>query len=314
MQLAHSKYALILGALAVVISQFMVIYFWSDAKYATLINGVILIVLTINFNGLQFERSINQEVSAILNASTEQNSSTIGQEDLVHLPSCVQNWIIQSGAIKQPRTTNGFLQQKAKMKLKPEQTNWYLAEAMQVSVIDQPAFVWTVDLSMNPLMSIKGRDKFVSGKGEMLIKMNALINIVDATGEKIDEGSLQRFLGELVWFPSLALSEYISWESITENSAKATMNYEGTTGEGVFYFNGNGDFVKFIAKRFQGNQPDAKRKDWILTVDDYATFEGIRVPSKMKATWALDSGDWTWLELEILNIDYNLSTSFELPK
>ena len=313
LRLIHSNYAMLIGGLAVVVSQFLVIYFWSDAKYATLLNGLILMVLTINFSAFQFERTIDQEISVILEQSTDQVPSSINPEDLLKLPLCVQNWMVQSGATKQPRTRNGFLQQKAKMKLKPEQDNWYVADAKQISEIDQPAFVWTVDLAMNPLMGIKGRDKFVEGKGEMLIKMNALFNVVDATGAKIDEGSLQRFLGELVWFPSLALSEYVTWESITENSAKATMKYEGTEGSGIFHFNNRGDFTKFVARRYRGNEPDAARKDWVLTVDEYATFEGIRVPSKMKATWVLDSGDWTWLELEILAIDYNISPAFEWP-
>jgi hypothetical protein len=42
-----------------------------------------------------------------------------------------------------------------------------------------------------------------------------------------------------------------------------------------------------------------------LTVDDYKVFGGIKVPSKMKATWILDDLDWTWLELEIADMEYN---------
>jgi len=57
----------------------------------------------------------------------------------------------------------------------------------------------------------------------------------------------------------------------------------------------------------QGNEPDSERKEWILTVDDYAVFEGIKVPSKIKATWKLDAGEWTWLHLEITDIQYNVS-------
>ncbi len=64
--------------------------------------------------------------------------------------------------------------------------------------------------------------------------------------------------------------------------------------------------MKFSAMRFQGNDPDAEREEWVLTVDGYCVFDGIRIPSEMKATWKLDAGDWTWQELEILNIEYDL--------
>jgi len=204
------------------------------------------------------------------------------------------------------KATHGKVIQKALMQMKPEQKNWYPATAIQHTNISEPAFIWSVDLKMNPLMWFKGRDKFQNGKGEMLIKMNALLSIVNDRGVKIDEGSLQRYLGEMAWFPSLALSPYVKWKEIDESSAQATMSYLGVTGNGTFYFDKKGNFTKFVAHRFQGNAPDSKRKKWVLTVDDYAVFEGIKVPSQMKATWKLDAGDWTWLNLEILDIRYNV--------
>jgi len=167
-------------------------------------------------------------------------------------------------------------------------------------------FSFTVKLKMNPIIKIKGRDKFVNGKGEMLIKMNSLITIVNEKGEKMDEGTMQRFLGELVWYPSFAINKHISWEYIDSNSAKATMSYKGTLASGIFHFDDDGKFVKFIANRYKGNEEDAKRYPWILTVDEYKIFEGIRVPTKMKASWELENGKWTWLELEIENIQYNV--------
>jgi hypothetical protein len=139
----------------------------------------------------------------------------------------------------------------------------------------------------------------------MLIKMNSLIKIVDEKGEKLNEGSMQRFLGEMVWFPSLALSHYITWKEVNDTTATATMDYKGTKASGTFYFSEEGDFVKYTAMRFKGNEDDAKRYEWVLLVDEYKTFEGIKVPSKMTATWKLENEDWTWLKLEIENIEYN---------
>lgn len=90
--------------------------------------------------------------------------------------------------------------------MKPEQEKWMSATAIQYTTIETPAFIWAVDVKMNPFLYAVGRDKFENGKGEMLIKLNSLIN---------------------------------------------------------------------------------------------------KVPSKMTATWKLDNNDWTWLKLEIENIEYN---------
>jgi hypothetical protein len=191
------------------------------------------------------------------------------------------------------------------MKMKPDQKDWMEATATQYTFIDKPSLVWNVHVKMNSFIFLLGRDKFTKGKGEMLIKMNSLIPVVDEKGSKIDEGSIQRYLGEMVWFPSLALSPYVNWEEIDDNSAKATMEYMGTKGSGVFHFNSEGDFTKFSAMRFKDNDETSKRYEWVLLVQNYSEFEGIRVPSEMTATWKLEDGDWTWLELKIQDIKYN---------
>jgi len=290
---------------AVIISGILIISTWSDAKYGMIPNVIILMLAFVSFSSCSMNKMISRETEEILDAVKVSEPEIKTNADITELPAPVQSWMRSTGIIGKPAITNACVHQKALMKMKPEQLDWFSAEALQYTTMNPPAFIWTVNMKMMPMVTIKGRDKYLDGKGEMIIKMNSFINVVNEKGTRMDEGTLQRFLGELVWFPSLALSPYITWESIDENSAKATMTYNGTTGSGTFYFNEEGDFVKFIALRFKGNEDGAKRYPWILTVDDYAVFEGIKVPSKMKATWKLDEGDWTWLELEISLINYN---------
>ena len=60
---------------------------------------------------------------------------------------------------------------------------------------------------------------------------------------------MQRFFGEMVWFPSLALSPHITWEPINGKSAKATLDYQGTSGSGTLFFNEEGDVIRVSALR-----------------------------------------------------------------
>jgi hypothetical protein len=53
------------------------------------------------------------------------------------------------------------------------------------------------------------------------------------------------------------------------------------------------------------NDANAQRHEWVLEVSDYQIFEGIKIPSKMTATWKLPEGDWTWLKLQIDDVTYN---------
>lgn len=298
------KYGWIIGLIAVLASQVLIILFWKDAKFGTIPNVIILVVSLVQMGQYRFDQMVQEETGRILSDNKQNITQTLSEEAIRDLPKAVKNWLRRSGAIGKPFQSLGKVVQRAEMQMKPGQ-DWMKASALQYTTIDKPGFIWTVDVRMNPLFGFRGRDKFENGKGEMLIKLNSLVNVVNAQGEKLDEGSLQRYLGEMVWFPSLALSPHVRWEAIDDTSAKATMSFNGTEGSGIFYFDVNGDVKKFVAWRFQGNEDSAERREWVMEIEDYGVFEGIRVPTKMTATWKLDADDWTWLKLEVTEIRYN---------
>jgi len=300
-----NKYAWLAGIAAVIVSQVLIILFWKDAAFGTLPNVLILAVSVFSFGTFSFNKLIEHETNLILSQNNPKNEKIITESDIESLPGPVKKWLSHSGAVGRPYVNVGKVLQKAEMKLKPEQESWMDATAVQYTTIGNPAFIWSVDVKINRVLSFKGRDRFENGKGRMLIKMNSLINIVNDHGEKLDEGTLQRYLGEMVWFPSLALSRHITWEALNDSTARATMNYNGTTGSGTFYFNAAGDVTRFSALRYKGNEPDARRHEWVMEIEGYNIFEGIKVPAEMSASWILEDGAWTWLKMEVTEIKYN---------
>jgi len=247
--LANTKYAWLVGLVAVTISQILIILLWKDARFGTIPNILILVVSIVSCGSYNFQKRVQQETNHLLSQNKIIEDKIINENDLKKLPEPVKNWLRNSGATGKPFISVGKVMQNAEMQMKPDQSNWMSAHAIQYTSVDNPAFIWTVDMKMNSLLNFQGRDKFENGEGEMLIKMNSLINVVNEQGEKLDEGTLQRYLGEMVWFPSLALSPYITWEQKNNTTVKASMTYKGTSGDGMFYFNANGEVAKFSALR-----------------------------------------------------------------
>lgn len=307
--IVNYKYSWLIGFLAIAVSQILIILIWKDAKFGTIPNALIFIVSFFSWGYYSFQKYILEETQQLLSQNKIIENKIMTESEIQLLPYPVKNWIRHSGALGRPLISIGKVVQSAQLKLNPGQENWMNATAIQYTTIDKPAFIWAVDVKMNNIVSFKGRDKFENGNGEMLIKMNSLINIVNEQGEKLSEASLQRFLGEMVWFPSLALSPYISWEQINDTTARATMSYKGTSGSGTFYFNDKSDITKFTAFRYKDNNAVAKKHEWSISISDYKTFEGVKVPAIMSSTWKLDAGDWTWLKLEVLDIKYNDESS-----
>lgn len=291
---------------AVILSQVLIILFWQDAKFGTIPNIIILLVAVVAFADWSFNRDVKNEIAEMFAQNPIAPKEILSEEKISSLPPIVQKWLRNSGAVGKEMILTVRLKQKGKMKMKPEQEKWYDANAVQYFTVDNPAFIWKVKVDMMPLVFFTGRDKFSDGKGNMLIKVLSLFNIVNTSdNEKINQGTLQRYLGETIWFPTAVVSPYIKWEEIDSLSAKATMSCKGTTGSAVFTFNEIGDFVKFSAMRYMDSEANSQLKEWIITLNEYKVYNGIKIPVKGEATWKLDDGDFTWYKLEIYDVEYN---------
>lgn len=310
LNLMHSNYWWFSGFIAVIASQVLIIHYWSDAKFGTLANLIILVAVIIAYSNFNFNNKIIEERKKLFERSQAVSEKVITKETISELPSILQKWLINSGTIGKKPISNVYLNQELQLKLNPDQENWNSGRAEQYFTINPPAFSWNINTQMKSILTVVGRDKFDDGKGEMIIKFLSLIPVANAQNhEKVNQASLQRYLAETVWFPSASLSPYITWETLGENSAKATMAYKGVKGTGEFYFDQNGNFKKFIAMRYE--DINAKEPtEWTVIATKTEERNGIKIPVECEANWKLERGKWTWLKLKITDIQYNVK---EMP-
>ena len=295
-----------LGLVAVLISQTLIILAWQDAKLGTIANILILLVSTSAFATHKFNTMVESESKHILQNINLDKFAVISENDVLHLPQIVRKWLFNSGTMGNPKVQTVRLKQVGTMRTKPN-SNWMPFEAMQYFNTKRPSFVWQTKVSAMPLITMMGRDKLMDGKGEMLIKLAGLLPVVNVSDNlKINSGAMLRYLAEICWFPSAVLNDYITWKTVDSNSAKATFNYKNQSVSGIFTFNDNGDFTSFKAYRYYGNNKNSQLEKWQITVDDYKVFHDIKIPSQCKVSWQLKDGDFNWLNVEIIDIDYNL--------
>ncbi len=295
-----------IGSVAVIISQFLIFNYWFDAKFGTIANIIILGVLLVAYSTFQFNKKVREERKLMFENSKTVDQKIITKETISNLPQIVQKWLIYSGAVGKEPISNVHLIQSLQLKMKEDQKAWNTAEADQYFTTEPPAFNWKTSIHMNSIINVVGRDKFESGGGEMSIKMFGIVPIADVKNSaKTNEATLQRYLAEIVWFPTAALSPYIKWEPIDDISTKAIMNYRGTECSGIFHFDSSGEFIKFTAMRFKDVKDD-ERKLWTVNAIKTAERDGIKIPVECEAKWKLPNQDWTWLKLKIIDIEYNL--------
>lgn len=289
---------------AVLLSQVLIFIVWQDAKFGTMANCLVLLVGTVHYADWKFNNRVTTEVTSLLSQSQAKNT-LVTPKMLSPLPPVVQKWLLRSGVIGKELIYTVRLKQEGTMLTKPN-GKWMPFKAVQYFSVDQPAFNWQTKVQAIPGIYLSGRDKYKNGQGEMLIKLLSLKNVVNAGGtEQMNQGTLVRYLSETCWFPTAALSPYIKWEPIDSQSTKVTMNYSGVTADGVFLFNDQGDITGFEAMRYGEFDGKTSLEKWHITTKGYHVFEGVRVPYKSEVTWKLKSGDFTWLKLELLDLQYN---------
>jgi hypothetical protein len=290
---------------AAIISQVLIITVWKDAKFGTLANIIALLVAVPSFANIRFTKMAAIEAKTMMARTPNTGAAIITKEMLNNLPPVVQKWLMHSGVAGKEKINTVRLKQKGEMRTKPE-GKWMPFEATQYFTVNDPAFVWTTDVHMMPLVALVGRDKFENGQGAMFIKLLSLFKVADAKNtEKVNSATMIRYLSETSWFPAAALSDYIKWEARDSLSAKAVMSFNGMVVSGIFQFTESGDMVGFTADRYYGTGDNAKLEKWVVETEDWKDFSGIRIPYKSKVTWKLKDGDFNWAKMELTDLEFN---------
>ncbi|NPV92672.1 MAG: hypothetical protein HPY50_18040 [Firmicutes bacterium] len=265
---------------------------------------ILLLALAAAAARRRFARMARGEARELLLHSGDEGGQTITGEDLRSLPRPVRRWLERSGVVGKERIRTVRLRQTGTMRTSP-QGAWMPFAAEQYFNVGHPGFVWLAFVRAAPFIHLAGRDLCLEGRSHMLIKAMSLYPVVDARGDEIDQGSLVRYLSETAWFPTAALSPYISWAAVDDQSARAVMSWGGITTEGVFHFDPAGDLVRFTAWRHRQQGSRYTLELWETRTRGHRERHGLRIPTRGEVIWRLPEGDFSWAQVEITEIEYN---------
>ena len=297
----------IVGLLAVVPSQALIIGSWQDAKFGTVLNVVILVGIVLGFGAWNFDRKVSGEIETVLPGKATGGGKVVAEESIDRLPQPVQKWLRTAGVPGARGISTVKLSQRGELRLNPDQS-WSSVKAEQYVNTEDPAFIWRVNMRLFSIIPVAGRDKFADGKGDMEIKIGSLFPVVSGnSNEKLNQAALQRYLAELGWYPTAALKPYINWKKVDERTAEATMEYRGTSGSVTFHFTEDYDLEKISAMRYRDSGEDAKKKEWFGEVRETEVVNGLRIPTEIDISWVLEDGVFTWYRFEVTDMEFDFT-------
>ncbi|MFC4464168.1 DUF6544 family protein [Streptomyces xiangluensis] len=210
-----------------------------------------------------------------------------------------------TGIVGKPIVRTVHLRQKGRMRTGPGRP-WIPLDAEEHYSVQPPGFVWDGTMHLGLLPVGRARDMYLDGRGHMLVKAASLLTVVDARGEEMDQGSMMRYLSEMIFFPSAFLAANVSFEAIDDSSARVTLTDHGRSVTGTMYVDEAGRLTDFVAQRYRMVDGRCDLETWSTPVTEYGEFEGLKLPIRGKAVWKLADGDLEYIDISITELQYDV--------
>lgn len=237
----------------------------------------------------------------------DQQGKIIQADDLIGLPAPVQRYLTHAGVVGKPRVQTVFLRQSGRFRRGMDQP-WMPMTAEQTYTVNPPGFVWKARFKVGGLPLMRARDTYADGQGHMFARLAWVVPIFDVRGEKLTQGTMVRYLQEMMWFPSAYLEPFIQWTAVDDTCAEVTFADHGKSVSARMCFDAEGRVLDFRAQRYRELNGDFLLNDWGAPISAYGVLAGLNLPTCGKAVWHLDTGDLIYAELEILEVEYNRLT------
>lgn len=194
-----------LGAAALLASQVVILTSWTDAKFGTVANLIVLAGVVVGFAAhgptsfrAEFERDVN---AALAPASTPEPLLT--EADIVSLPLPVRRYIEKTGALGQPRVRNFHLTFEGRIRGGPEKP-WMTFTGEQYNTYAPNARYFLMDAAMYGV-PVEAFHRFVGASATMRVKAVSIVPIVDASGPEMTKAETVTLFNDMCVFAPGAL-------------------------------------------------------------------------------------------------------------
>ncbi len=276
-------------SVALFISQTAIFAHFSDAKYGTLANVILLLVALSAFGEQRFAERTRLLVEDL---SAERRMDLATDAPISPPPPPVARYlenVLPPGA----RPIEGvIIEQRGEFNSSLTQPKWSPFEATHHATIRPPGFVWAAEVRFFPGVSVFVHDSLLSGRGRVAPWVSGLIPLSEAAdrGGDVTRGELLRFLAESPWYPTLLMGHPgLTWEPIDDRRAVARLT-SGTVTAALEMSFDEEDRLVMVRSRDRPRLENGitVKTPWVGRWFDYERHDGILVPTRGEVAWEID--------------------------
>ncbi len=295
---------LVVGIVAVVISQILIISVWKDARFGTIANIVVLIVALAVLSSMYFESGFQKDVREKLKLSGATQTELLKESDIQSLPQPVQNYLRYSGVINQPKVKNIRIVFEGEMRDKGK--DWFKFNSLQYNFFDDPTRMFFMKAKMFGI-TVPGYHEYQDANAVMQVKLFGCFSVINAKGPEMNKAETVTVFNDMcLMAPATLIDKRIQWEPISNTSVKATFTNDGIKISAVLYFNDKGQLVNFISDDRYAIS-NMKQYRFSTPVSDYKLINGINVATYGETIWHYPEGEFVYGKFYMKNISYNVS-------
>jgi hypothetical protein len=302
----------IVGAVALVVSQAVILSAWRDAWAGTVLNILLLLVVAYGWfaeGPRSFRAAFEEDVATGL--ARPLDAPRVTEADLAHLPQPVQRYLRAIGVVGQPRVQNYRLRFRGRIRSAPD-ARWMPFEAEQQSFADQPTRLFLMRARMYGLPVLVFH-RLIGGHATMQVKIAGAIPMVDARGDAMDQSEAVTLFNDMcLMAPGTLIAPGIAWEQVDARTVRARFTSGRHTISATLLFGEDGLLANFISDDRSRASPDGKvftHLRFSTPVRDYRAFGAVRLAAYGETRWLLPEGEFTYGEFDLQDVAYNVVNS-----
>lgn len=293
----------VIALMAVVLSQILVVTSWQDAKFGSIPNLLVLVVVLLSFGSLLFARGYKQDVQNSLARSHSLPTEMLTEADIQPLPQVVQRYLHYVGVIGKPKVISMRAVLSGEMRDKGKDFFSFTAE--QYNFYDEPTRLFFMKAQMFG-MTVPGYHRYVNGNAMMDVRLFGLFSMVKHTGDVIDVSDTVTLFNDMCLLaPATLIDKRITWQKIDDLTVKATFTNHDISISAILYFNPDGQLVNFVSED-RWAVVDMKRYRFSTPVSNYRDLNGYTLPTYGEAIWHYPDGDFVYAKIEIKDVEYSI--------
>ncbi len=267
---------------------------------------ILILIGTSYFISRQIDRRFRSDVVEAFNRTKNITPDIITENDIQHLPSIVQKYLLLSGVVGNKKIINFKATLEGKIRSKPED-DWMNLTSEQYNFYDQPTRLFYIEARKMGIKA-KGIHIYKDEKAIMLIKILGLFTVADAKGPEMDQGETVTVLNDMCFLaPATLIYTNIKWHEIDSLTVNATYTNKNITISANLLFNEKGELINFKSNdRFESTDGKKyKYYPWSTPAGEYKDYNGIKRPSMVSTIYHKPKGDFCYGEFYLKDIEYN---------